>query len=57
MPEPYQLTVAGAALQVSQGKLSPVALAQSMLEAWRASASRSWNQAAPRVQYMAYPWP
>ena len=32
MPEPYQLTVAGAALQVSQGQLSPVALAQSMLD-------------------------
>ena len=32
MPEPYQLTVAGAAQQVSQGRLSPVALAQSMLD-------------------------
>ena len=32
MPEPYQLNVAEAARQVSQGRLSPVALAQSMLD-------------------------
>ena len=32
MPEPYQLTVAEAAQQVSLGRLSPEALAQSMLD-------------------------
>ena len=32
MPEPYELTVSEAAGEIRQGRLSPVALVQSLLE-------------------------